>query len=90
MRFKIVIISFLLVLFLVGVVLAKININKASKEELTQLSGIGRAKAQAIVDYRKSHGNFISIEEIKKVKGIGDKIFEKIKEDICTGEDCKK
>ncbi|MDQ7031552.1 MAG: helix-hairpin-helix domain-containing protein [Desulfonauticus sp.] len=79
MRFKIIIISFLFVLFLVGVVLAKININKANKEELTQLSGIGRTKAQAIVDYRKSYGNFTTIEEIKKVKGIGDKIFEKIK-----------
>ena len=58
----------------------KININTASVEELQQLPGIGPAKAQAIVDYRQSNGGFKTIEEIKNVKGIGEKTYEKLKE----------
>lgn len=60
----------------------KININTASAAELEQLSGIGQAKAQAIVDYREENGDFTSIEEIKEVKGIGEGIFENIKDMI--------
>lgn len=59
----------------------KININTASKENLMSLPGIGEVYAQRIIDYR-SVKNFSSIEEIKEVQGIGDKIFEKIKESI--------
>lgn len=60
-----------------------ININTASKEELMDLSGIGESKAQNIINYRVDNGEFKSIEDIKNVKGIGDSIFEKIKNDIC-------
>ncbi len=59
-----------------------ININTASKSELTELSGIGEVKAQAIIDYRNTSGNFKSIEELLNVKGIGDATFEKIKDFI--------
>jgi len=59
-----------------------ININQASLEELDALDGIGPSKAQAIIDYRNSHGGFKSIEEITKVKGIGQVTFEKIKNRI--------
>ena len=59
-----------------------ININTASKEELVSLNGIGDAKAQAIIDYRKTTGLFATIEEIKNVKGIGEAIFAKIKDYI--------
>lgn len=59
----------------------KININTASKENLMSLPGIGEVYAQRIIDYR-SVKIFSSIEEIKEVQGIGDKIFEKIKESI--------
>ena len=59
-----------------------ININAASKEELTTLSGIGDAKAQAIIEYRKTNGNFKAIEDILNVNGIGDAIFTKIKDYI--------
>lgn len=61
----------------------KISINTASKEELMTLSGIGESKALAIIEYRKSK-QFETIEEIKEVSGIGDALFEKIKDFITT------
>lgn len=61
-----------------------ININEAAAEELTALPGIGKAKAESIVEYRKSAGRFGSIEEIKNVSGIGDAVFEKIKDKIAV------
>lgn len=63
----------------------KININTATVEELTMLSGIGDAYAQRIVEYREVNGPFTSIEQIKEVKGIGEKTFEKIKDQITIG-----
>jgi len=63
----------------------RIDINTASVEELVTLHRIGAVKAQAIVDYRKTHGRFTKIEDITKVKGIGNKTFETIKENIFIG-----
>lgn len=60
----------------------KVSINKASKEDLMTLKGIGETKALAIINYRKEHGNFKSISELQNVKGIGKSIFEKIKDNI--------
>lgn len=60
----------------------KINLNTAGEEELTGLSGIGPAKAAAIIAYRQEHGGFSSIEEITEVEGIGSGTFAKIKDDI--------
>lgn len=57
----------------------KININTANTEELQKLPGIGPSKAQAIVDYRNANGPFKSLEEIKNVRGIGEKTFERLK-----------
>lgn len=51
----------------------------ASVEELQSLSGIGLSKAEAIVHYREENGNFDSIDDIKNVSGIGESLFEKIK-----------
>ena len=59
----------------------KVSLNNASKEELMTLSGIGESKADAIIEYRKKK-KFESIEEIKEVSGIGDALFEKIKDNI--------
>lgn len=60
----------------------KIDINKATKEEFMTLTGIGESKAQSIVDYRTKNGSFSSIEDITKVSGIGEAMFNKIKDDI--------
>lgn len=59
----------------------KININKATMEELTKLSGIGESKAKNIIDYR-NQTPFKKIDDILNVKGIGKSIFEKIKDNI--------
>ena len=73
-----------------GATFAAINLNTATKEELVALPGIGPAKAQAILDYRNSHGQFKSIEEVKDVKGIGAKRFEKLKGELTvTGSAAK-
>lgn len=60
----------------------KININTASIDQLTTLSGIGNSKAQSIIDYRNQNGNFNNIEELSNVTGIGESIIEKIKDNI--------
>lgn len=57
----------------------KVNINKASKEELKKIPGIGEVLASRIIEYREKVGGFKSIEELKNVKGIGEKKFEAIK-----------
>lgn len=65
-----------------GAALAAINLNTATKEELVALPGIGPAKAQAILDHRSAHGPFKSVEQLKDVKGIGAKRFEKLKGEL--------
>ena len=60
----------------------KININTASKELLMTLSKIGESKANSIIEYRESNGDFKTIEDIKNVSGIGDSLFESIKDYI--------
>lgn len=59
-----------------------ININTADAKELEKLTGIGPALAGRIIEYRESNGAFKSIEEIKKVRGIGEKTFEKMRDEI--------
>lgn len=61
---------------------SKVNINTASASELITLDGIGESTAAKIIAYRQANGSFASIEEIKKVSGIGDRKYEAIKDRI--------
>ena len=59
-----------------------ININTADAETLTLLDGIGAARAQMIIDFRNEYGYFVTKEDILRIDGIGQTLFEKIKNDI--------
>lgn len=61
---------------------SKVSINSATKEELMKLEGIGEVKAEAIIKYRQENGSFKSVEELKNVSGIGDAVYDKIKDNI--------
>ncbi|MEA1867652.1 MAG: helix-hairpin-helix domain-containing protein [Thermodesulfobacteriota bacterium] len=74
--------SIVLVLFLFISAFAAINLNTADKAALESLSGIGPAKASAIIKYRDENGSFKSVEELLNVKGIGPKMLDKIKEQV--------
>jgi competence protein ComEA len=60
----------------------KININSADKALLETLPGIGPSRAQGIIEHRERHGHFETIDELKDVTGIGDKIFEGLRDFI--------
>lgn len=59
-----------------------VHLNTATKEQLMSLSGIGESKADAILAYRTEHGRFSSVEELLQVSGIGEGIYNKIKDNI--------
>lgn len=60
-----------------------VNINSANAETLAkELNGIGLSRAQAIVDYRNQHGEFKSVDELANVKGIGESIVDKNRDNI--------
>ncbi len=59
-----------------------ININTATAAELASLKGIGPAKAQAIVEHREKNGQFKSIDDLKLVHGIGDKMLEQLRPQV--------
>lgn len=62
--------------------MAKININTATQEQLMSLKGIGASYADRIIEYREKNGPFQTPEDLLKVKGIGDKTLETIKDNI--------
>ena len=68
----------LLIAMLASLAFGAVDLNTASKEELMSLKGIGAAKAKAIIAARP----FTSTDEIKKVKGIGESIYNNIKDEI--------
>lgn len=63
----------------------EIDLNAAGKEELMKLPGIGPILAERILQYRAENGDFLDIEELKSVDGIGEKTFEKLREYIYAG-----
>jgi len=65
-----------------GLAFGAVNINSATQEQLETLNGVGPVKAKAIIDYRNKNGRFKTLEDIKKVDGIGDATFDKIRGDI--------
>ncbi|NLC41960.1 MAG: ComEA family DNA-binding protein [Erysipelothrix sp.] len=60
-----------------------VSLNSATAEQLMTLPGVGPSTAQKIIDYRESHGFFVSFEDLLDVKGIGPSKYEKLKEFIC-------
>ncbi len=59
-----------------------VNINAATVKELSALPGIGKKKAEAIIAYRTENGKFNTVDEIKKIEGIGKKTFNKIRKQV--------
>ena len=59
-----------------------IDINTATVTELTELSGIGQSKAEAIVEYRTKNGNFKSVDDLTNVPGIGESTLNRIRDYI--------
>lgn len=66
-----------------------VDINKADKAELMEIKGVGEAKATAILEYRAEHKCFESVEEIKNVKGFGEKFLENNRDNL-EASSCKK
>ena len=62
--------------------LAAVNLNTATLDQLETLKGVGPAKAQAILDYRKKNGSFKTVDELNNVPGFGDKTIAKLKPEI--------
>src|SRR5439155_2314902 len=67
-----------------GVAIATVNINTATKEELTSLKGIGEKRAQEIINYRTKNGPFKSVDDLEKVPGIGPGIMKQIRSEVTT------
>jgi competence protein ComEA len=64
---------------------AVVDINTASQTELEAVNGFGPAKAKAIVEYRSKNGPFKTVEDLKKVPGIKDGVFNKVKAEVSVG-----
>ena len=76
--------AFAMWLALSGLAMAAVNINTATKEELTSLKGVGEKRAQDIIDYRIKNGNFKSVDDLEKVPGIGPGLMKQIRPQVTT------
>ena len=87
------ILSFLaLGIFGINMAFAAVNLNTATATDLDGIKGIGPSKAKAIIDYRSKNGSFKSVEDLKNVKGFGEKSIAKLKGELTVsgGENAKK
>lgn len=87
------ILSFLaLGIFGINMAFAAVNLNTATATDLDGIKGIGPSKAKAIIDYRSKNGSFKSVEDLKNVKGFGEKSIAKLKGELTVsgGESVKK
>ncbi|MBI4809087.1 MAG: helix-hairpin-helix domain-containing protein [Nitrosomonadales bacterium] len=73
-----------------GISYAAVDLNTATKAELEAVKGVGSAKADAILEYRKQHGAFKSVDELNAVPGFGDKSVEKMRGEFGVGKSAKK
>ena len=71
--------KFVFLILAAAVSLFALDINTATKADFVKVKGIGAKKAERIIAYREAHGKFASNDELKKVKGIGEKIVAEIK-----------
>lgn len=83
---KRILITTLLFIAGIGMAAAAVNLNSASVEELDAVKGISPAKAKAIVDYRSKNGPFKSLDELKSVKGFGDKSVAKLQGELTVAD----
>lgn len=83
---KRILITTLLFIAGIGMATAAVNLNSASVEELDAVKGISPAKAKAIVDYRSKNGPFKSLDELKSVKGFGDKSVAKLQGELTVAD----
>ena len=84
-KFKKIVVMLFVIAFVFGGIAqaadgSKIDLNKATVQELVKLKGIGKKYAEQIIKYREENGKFEKIEDIMKVKGIGQKKFDAIKD----------
>jgi len=78
------------ILMFSGSVYSVVDLNTATKEELEAVKGLGPAKAEAIIAYRKQHGGFKKVDELGKVKGFGEKTVKKLRNEFTVGNPAKK
>lgn len=85
------VLTLILVLFsCINLAFAAVNLNTASVDELDAVKGIGPSKAKAIVDYRTKNGPFKSVDDLKEVKGFGEKSVAKLRGELSVGDGASK
>lgn len=83
---KRILVSIMLFLASFSLALAAVNLNTATVDELDAVRGVGPSKAQAIVDYRSKNGPFKSVDDLKNVKGFGEKSVARIRGELTVSD----